>query len=123
MNRKHFIIIFVVYLVLMIVVHLLRGGRIPLDNLFGMDKLLHILEYIVFAFLFINTIKNPNFNKILVVIIIGASFGILIEFLQYYVADRYASAYDAIANIIGLCIGSIVTFKYLLISDDKESVH
>ena len=107
----------------MIVVHLLRGGNIPLDSFIGMDKLLHTIEYIIFAFLFINALKKPNFNKVVVVIIVGASFGILIEFLQLYVAGRYASAYDAIANVVGLFIGSIITYKYLIISNDKESVH
>lgn len=123
MNRKTFIAALIAYMVLMIVVHLLRGGRIPLDSLIGMDKLLHTIEYIIFAFLFINALKTPNINKVVIVIIVGASFGILIEFLQMYVAGRYASAYDAVANVIGLCIGSIITYKYLIISNDKEPVH
>lgn len=107
----------------MVVVHLLRGGRIPLDNFFGMDKVMHMLEYVIFAFLFINSIRNPTFNKIFTIIIFGASFGIIIEFLQLYVAGRYASAYDAIANVVGLLIGSVITYRYLIISNDKESVH
>jgi len=123
MNRKTFAKTLIVYMVLMIIVHLLRGGSIPLDSFMGMDKLLHTIEYIIFAFLFINTLKEPNFNKVIVVIIVGTSFGILIEFLQMHVAGRYASAYDAIANVIGLFIGSIITYKYLIISNDKESVH
>lgn len=123
MNRKYFVVTLIAYMVLMIVVHLLRGGMIPLDTFMGMDKVLHMIEYVIFAFLCINALKNPNFNKIIAIIIFGTSFGILIEFLQMYVAGRYASTYDAIANVIGLLIGSVITYKYLIISNDKEPIH
>lgn len=123
MNRKHFVYLLVIYATLMVIVHLLRGARFPIDNIIGMDKFLHFTEYVIFAFLFINAIKAPNLAKIFLIVIIGTTFGALIEFLQCYVAGRYASVYDAIANTVGLITGSFLSYKYLIISDDKKSVH
>jgi VanZ family protein len=107
----------------MLLAHLIYGGRLPGDNIFGKDKLLHIAEYIVFSFLFINAIERPNIRKIAIIIFIGACFGALIEILQLYVSGRYADFYDGVANVIGLLIGSVITYKYLLIDNDKEAIH
>ena len=69
MNRKHFVYLLVIYATLMIIVHLLRGARFPIDNIIGMDKFLHFTEYVIFAFLFINAIKAPNLAKIFLIMI------------------------------------------------------
>lgn len=123
MNRNFFKYSLIIYLIAMLVAHLMRGGRFPLDNIFGMDKIFHIVEYIIFSFLFINALKSPDIKKVITIIIIGTFYGALIELMQLYVADRFADIYDAMANVIGLLIGSFITYRYLLFTNDKETVH
>jgi VanZ family protein len=79
---------------------------------------LHIIEYFIFAFLAINATKTPSTIIIIWIIIIGIAYGGLNEIWQGLIAARFASMYDAIANGIGMVIGSIITYKYLLLTRD-----
>ena len=118
MSKKSFQVILFIYLIAILAVSTIPGGRIPKINIWSMDKVLHIIEYFILAFLMINAMRNPTFISILIVIIIGIAYGGFNEIWQGLLAHRYASIYDAIANGIGMIVGSIVTVKYLLISHD-----
>jgi len=118
MSRKYFIYFSIIYIILILAVSSIPGVRIPKVEIFGFDKLLHIVEYILLAFLLTNSLKNPNIKAILIIVIIGSSYGVLNEIWQIYIAGRCGSIYDGIANGIGMIIGSLVTYKYLLFSHD-----
>lgn len=118
MSKKVFRIILIVYLFVILALSTIPDGAIPKFDIFTIDKLLHIIEYFILAFLAINAIKIPSTKIIILIIIVGIVYGGFNEIWQGFVADRFASIYDAIANGIGMVIGSIVSVKYLLLTHD-----
>ena len=118
MSKKTFRIILIFYLFVILVVSTIPGGVLPKIDIISIDKLLHIIEYFILAFLAINAIKIPSTRIIILIIIIGIAYGGFNEIWQGMVADRFASVNDAIANGIGMFIGSIVSVKYLLMTHD-----
>ena len=118
MSKKSFKIMLIAYLFLVLAASTIPGGAIPKINIWSFDKLLHIIEYFILAFLAINAIKKLSANTIIVIIILGTTYGGFNEILQSIVADRFASVYDAIGNGIGMILGSIISYKYLLLSYD-----
>ncbi len=118
MSKKVFRLFLFIYLLVILVVGSIPGRPFKLDYIWSFDKLLHIFEFSILAFLAINAVKNQNNKMILLIILLGFSYGGFIEIWQGAVADRHSSINDAIANGIGMIIGSIITVKYLLFSHD-----
>jgi VanZ family protein len=79
------------------------------------DKLVHIAEYAVFGWMLARALSY-SFNRLTViklylsVVLIGLSYGILDEFHQSFVVGRVCSLTDAIADLIGVALG---TFLFL----------
>ncbi len=103
---------------MILAVSTIPGRRMPEFDIWSFDKILHIIEYSILAFLAINAIGKVSTTSIIVIIIVGSAYGGFNEIWQGLVADRFASIYDAIANGIGMVIGGIVTVKYLLLTHD-----
>ena len=118
MSRKVFQIGLVLYIIAILAVSTIPGGKIPDINIWSFDKILHIVEYFILAFLMINVVGNISKNTIIIIIFIGFIYGGFNEIWQGLIAHRYASIYDAIANGIGMVIGCVVTVKYLIIAND-----
>ena len=118
MSKKAFRIILILYFFVILALSTIPGGAIPKLDVWSLDKILHIIEYFILAFLAINAIKIPSTKMIILIIIVGIVYGGFNEIWQGFVADRFASIYDAIANGIGMVIGSIVSAKYLLLTHD-----
>ncbi len=92
--------------------------RIPINLSFdGMDKLVHGLEYSIFAFLLLRalaTLAWPTtslgtlfFCWILVVVIATAD-----ELYQGTVPGRDSSAWDALADVAGAVLGSLMYYWF-----------
>ena len=118
MSRKIFQIGLILYIFAMLAVSTIPGGAIPKINIWSFDKILHFIEYFILAFLAINAIKKPSIGKIILVIVAGFAYGGFNEIWQGVIAGRFASFYDAIANGIGMVIGSIVSVKFLSLTHD-----
>ena len=118
MSKKLFKYILIFYIIAILAVSTIPGGAIPKFNIWSFDKILHIIEYFILAFLMINALRITTTRYILIIIIFGIAYGGFNEIWQGIVADRYASIYDAIANGIGMIIGSLISFKYLMLSHD-----
>ena len=118
MSKKAFRIILIFYLFVILAVSTIPGGALPKIDIFSFDKLLHIIEYFILAFLAINTIKIPSTRTIILIIIIGIAYGGFNEIWQGVIPNRFASIYDAIANGIGMILGSIVSVKFLFLTND-----
>jgi len=118
MSRKVFQIGLILYIIAILAVSTIPGGAIPKFNIWSFDKILHIIEYFILAFLMINVVRNISKNTIMVIIFVGFIYGGLNEVWQGLIAHRHASIYDAIANGIGMLIGSVVTVKYLIFAND-----
>ncbi len=118
MSRKYFQIGLIIYFIAILAVSTIPGGAIPKVNIWSFDKILHVIEYFILAFLAINAIKKPSMEIIILIIAIGFAYGGFNEIWQGVVAERYASVYDAIANGVGMIIGSFISIKYLLFTHD-----
>ena len=118
MSRKTFQIGLILYIIAILAVSTIPGGAIPKINIWSFDKILHVIEYFILAFLAINAIKYSSRGIIILIIIVGFAYGGFNEMWQGLVAGRFASVYDGIANGIGMIIGSLVSVKYLQLAHD-----
>lgn len=73
------------------------------------DKVVHFLMYFILQVLLLR--HNDNFmsrKKQVVIFILTASYGFLMEVIQgYFLVDRFYDNYDIIANITGALIGNL----------------
>jgi VanZ family protein len=106
MGKKVSQIVLLFYIFVILVLSLIPLETIPIPYMWSFDKILHIIAYIVLAFLAINTIKKPTIGIIIVIMFSGIVYGGSTELLQGIVG-RSVSSYDVIANGIGMVIGSI----------------
>ncbi|MCX9075079.1 MAG: VanZ family protein [Candidatus Methanoperedens sp.] len=79
------------------------------------DKIQHIILYAGFGFLIHSSLKNSSNPAlmnyaIMFSVIIGTIYGISDEFHQSFVPGRTASAWDLLADAIGLTIAQIIIF-------------
>ena len=94
------------------------GKSIPQIDDTVLDKIGHFFAYAIFGFLLVNSIKYEKIPILFIIIIIGTIYGGLNEVWQFYIADRYASLYDGIANAVGMIIGTFVAHKFIRIAND-----
>lgn len=83
-------------------------NRVKLINIPHMDKLVHLVLYLIFSLLLIsenNAKKYANgvtVNAIITAAGIALGYGAMVELLQYYIfTSRSAELWDMIANTLG----------------------
>ena len=74
------------------------------------DKILHIIAFIIFAFLASGALWENRITKHIVfwAIVLSAFYGATDEIHQLYVQGRQCSIYDWIADIVGAIIGVLI---------------
>ena len=79
----------------------------------GFDKVAHLVFYAIFCFLWSMGLRQKSNLKI-IPIIFSISFGVLMEFCQFYLSNgRSFELYDILANIIGSFLGVILFKKFI----------
>lgn len=81
------------------------------------DKLLHVLEYGIFAILAGRAFKNSSKEKIfenfkILAALAAITYGISDEFHQSFVVGRHFSIFDIIADSIGGILGAFIYGRY-----------
>lgn len=93
---------------------LLPSENLGPNELFQYDKIGHFSLFFAWTLGFglVLISRNPEKAKILIIIVVGAFFGLLIEFSQYLLpTGRYFEVYDALANILGsICAGMVIHY-------------
>lgn len=82
-------------------------------QVFGWDKLLHLLEYLILALLVnrsLITLKSKRGTVILVYILLALS-AILDEWHQRFIPNRSVAVWDLLANLFGLGLGGLSFWK------------
>lgn len=79
------------------------GGSLPVS-----DKLVHGVGYAVLAALVVWAGRPVGRRSLALVVVAVAGFGGLVELLQWPLATRQASVLDAVANLVGAVVGTIV---------------
>lgn len=78
------------------------------------DKLAHLVEYAVFAFLAFRSISNAGRQAIrsrafMLSILFLSLFAVLDEFYQHFVPGRHSDVYD----LVGDMVGALIVLAYL----------
>ena len=96
-------IVFVVYAGIVAVTSLSPGGNQGVEHL---DKVVHLLVYYIFAVLGYRMLADKRYYLYVCLGIIAYSG--LIELGQSYIPGREMSAFDLLANIVGVALGALV---------------
>ena len=107
----------ILYTLLIVIISLIPIPQIPFPetSLFQWDKFFHMLVYLVMSMMwitngFLNT-KKFKWSYLLNVFFLG----LLIEFFQYILPiGRYFEIADIIANGLGILLGFLISYSYLL---------
>ena len=118
LSKEIFIKLAVFWTVLIFVLSVLSAkqiNRIHVIDIFGIDKVGHIVFYTMLAFFWSGVFYNKRSGKFFI-IFLCSSFGFLLEILQFYLfIGRSFELYDALANILGVLSGVLLfdklTFK------------
>ena len=98
----------------------LNGTSIPKSYIFTLDKLIHIVEYFIFGVLLYFSILGITKHPIILILILGSFYSFVDELYQSTVYARVASAFDVIADIIGLILSIFfVRLFFNSIGNDK----
>lgn len=74
------------------------------------DKVVHFIFYFTFVYFWTKSLKNKSLNYILIILFLGVTMGIAIEFMQEkFTLHRTFDWYDILAN----SIGAIASFMYV----------
>ena len=95
------------FIVLMIIGSSFEGSSIPKSYIFTLDKLLHILEYYIFATLLFFIFLSASQKPAVISLIIGMFYSFIDELYQSTVDGRNSSILDVLADIIGLILGLV----------------
>jgi VanZ family protein len=79
------------------------------------DKIAHMLEYSVLGVLLARAAlwgKPPSAAVFITVFCIGMLYGISDEFHQWFVPNRFASPWDAAADMVGILLGETVYWRW-----------
>ena len=99
-------LIFVAYAAIVAAMSLRPGVDANIDSL---DKVVHLLVYYIFAVFGYRALQNKRYYPYLCLGIIA--YGGLLELGQSYIPGRDMSAYDLLANTIGVLLGAAVVTR------------
>lgn len=107
----------IVYALLIFGLSSIPKSRMPEMAFWNFDKLIHIVEYAVFALFLMLAFRSSNNAKITAAarywsLVSGVLYGMLDEFHQIFVPGRTASVFDLGADALGICLG-IWLFNHL----------
>ncbi len=110
--------------ILIAVLCLIKFTDLPSFGVSGADKYVHFTFHFVFTmlwgFYFWLKLKERTLSKIVRVVLISLSYGILIEILQETcTTTRHADIFDVLANLAGAIMALVL---FILIKKRKEQV-
>lgn len=82
------------------------------------DKVVHFIFYFLFVYFWTKSLKNKSLNYILIILFLGVTLGVIIEFMQKIVTlHRTFDWYDILANSIGAIASFIYVKKFYAIKN------
>ncbi len=90
--------------------------RAPLKLTQWDDKWIHAVIYFPLGFLLMRSLQQSQAQRsttvlLLITFLLGATYGISDELHQYFVPGRYSDWRDAVADAIGVALGSVGYLK------------
>lgn len=102
----------ITWALIILILTLIPGKSIPEVGITDIDKLVHAIIFGILLLLFYNWFAQQHSFELLKThplifsSVFSFSYGFLIEILQNFVPGRTFSAYDVLANSIGVALGS-----------------
>ncbi len=75
----------------------------------GNDKIGHLIAYAALSFN-LALLVAPDRKKLVALILVSLTYGIVLEALQNFVPGRHTSMYDILANACGVAIGTAIVY-------------
>ena len=94
--------------ILIIIIVLIPGSQVPDVKIIGIDKIVHIGLFGLWAVAVRYDFNSPSF-KFLIAFLVGMVFSVVTELLQLLVEGRSFDVQDLVADAIGLLFGLIVS--------------
>ena len=99
--RKYVLYLYIVFIFL---ISLIPSQSVQAIHVFGIDKIFHLIEYVILGLIFKYTINKKNNAYYFLILIVP----ILDEFGIQRISGRTIDSWDFIFNIIGLYLGIII---------------
>lgn len=96
-------LIFFCYAALVAYVSLRQGDSTVVEPY---DKVAHAFTYAVFALLALPLVRQRR--RVFYILSLIVLYSALLEFAQSYIPGRMMSAYDLLANVVGVAIGVVI---------------
>ena len=100
-----------IYMVLILSISAIPTNIIPALGFRHADKIAHFFEYSILGFLAVQSFKPLNGYHLFYIIFSGFIFGAFDEWWQSFISDRCTSLYDLSADIFGILVSSIISYK------------
>ena len=111
MKSEVYRIILGIYMVLILSISAIPVNSIPDLGFQHADKVAHFSEYAILGFLAVQSFKPLNGYQFFYIIFSGFIFGAFDEWWQSFISDRCTSLYDLSADIFGILVSSIISYK------------
>lgn len=117
-------ILLILWFLASVITSILPSESLPIDYIFGYDKLLHAIKFLIFSVILYNFLHytDLNYSKKLLIYIPLQFYPIVDEVLQLKIPSRSYSAYDILANYIGLMIGVILSVLIRIFIHKKSPI-
>ena len=100
-----------IYMVLILSISAIPTNIIPALGFQHADNISHFFEYSILGFLAVQSFKPLNGYNLFYIIFSGFIFGAFDEWWQSFISDRCTSLYDLSADIIGILVSTIISYK------------
>ena len=115
MNRNRCIygVLLILWFIVSILTSAMPSDSLLIDNILGYDKLLHAIKFIIFTVILYNFLhySDWSYTKKLLLYIPLQFYPFLDELIQINIPSRSFSAYDILANYVGVLIGIVVSLS------------
>ena len=104
----------IIWATIVFFISVVAGSAQTSINVVGMDKFIHTGIYALLCLQLIvgfskqHSFRLLKFNPVIGAVIVSATYGILLEFVQYFIPERSFDIYDMLANALGAFIGWLV---------------
>lgn len=117
-------IILIIWTIMMITLSSVPGLSPPPGLPTTSDKVVHFIEYAIWAFLFLSMLKQENridnvWNSFRTTLLLGVIFGLLDEIHQGFIPGRERDMLDLLADFGGLLLTSVIFSLVYQIKDGR----
>ncbi|MCD6440567.1 MAG: VanZ family protein, partial [Candidatus Marinimicrobia bacterium] len=106
----------------------IQQSSIPPVRLFGFDKIVHLIEYLIYGLTLMLAYSNSKSKKIVnnafsISLITGILYAVSDEIHQFFVPGRDMSIFDLSADVLGVFFGLFIFNKIVQYKTNSKDMH